>query len=172
MQKPATDMQTILNDWRQNAERHEERNFAFLHSLKMRDDGPVNRAARRLHEKAFSIIDCTQCANCCKTVSPLFRKEDVRRIAKHLGLKATEFVATYLQADEDGDLHLKSLPCPFLGEDNHCTIYEVRPRDCAEYPHTQKKGFATRTRLHAGNTLTCPAVFYIVEEMRARRRGR
>jgi Fe-S-cluster containining protein len=172
MQKPATDMQTILNDWKQNAERHEERNFTFLHSLKMRDDRPVDQAARELHEEAFSIIDCTQCANCCKAVSPLFRKEDIRRIARHLGMTADDLKVRYLQADDDGDLYLKSVPCPFLGENNRCTIYEMRPRDCAEYPHTQKKGFATRTHLHAGSTLTCPAVFYIVEEMRARRRGR
>ena len=37
----------------------------------------------------------------------------------------------------------KGLPCPFLAEDGRCTVYEVRPRDCAEYPHTQKKGFPT-----------------------------
>lgn len=166
------DMQTILDEWKQNAQRREERNFAFLRSLKMRGERPVDRAARQLHEETFSIIDCTQCANCCKTVSPLFRKEDIRRIAQHLGMKATEFVATYLQADEDGDRFLKSVPCSFLGEDNRCKIYEVRPRDCAEYPHTQKKGFATRTHLHAGNTLACPAVFYIVEQMRARHRDR
>jgi hypothetical protein len=166
------DMQAILNDWKQNAQRHEERNFTFLRRLRMRDERPVDRAARQLHEEAFSIIDCTQCANCCKTVSPLFRKDDVRRIASLLGMTADDFRARYLLADEDGDLHLKNLPCPFLGEDNRCKIYEARPRDCAEYPHTQKKGFSSRTYVHAGNTLSCPAVFYIVEQMRARRRGR
>jgi len=163
------DMQTIVDDWKANAERHEDRNFAFLHSLKMKDDRAVDRAAHRLHEEAFSIIDCTQCANCCKTVSPKFRKTDIRRIASHLGMKRTEFQATYLQADEFGDLFLKTLPCPFLGPDNRCTIYEVRPRDCAEYPHTQKKGFSFRTHGVASSSLPCPAVFYIVEQMRARR---
>lgn len=165
-------MSLIVDDWKRNAERHGDRNFAFLHSLKMKDERRVDRAARQLHEEAFAIIDCVQCAHCCKTISPLFRKADIRRIAEHLGMKASEFVATYLQADESGDLYLKNVPCPFLGEDGRCTIYEVRPKDCAEYPHTQKRGFAGRTRLHAGNALTCPAVFYIIEEMRARRRGR
>ena len=61
------------------------------------------------------------------------------------------------------------MPCPFLADDGRCTIYEVRPKDCAEYPHTQKKGFASRTHLHADNTLVCPAVFWIVEELRASR---
>lgn len=162
------DMQAIVNDWRANAERHEDRNFAFLYSLKMKDERTVDRAAHRLHEEAFSIIDCTQCANCCKTVSPKFRKTDIRRIAQRLGMKAADFTATHLEADEAGDLHLKTLPCPFLGTDNRCTIYEVRPRDCAEYPHTQKKGFTHHTHGLANNSLVCPAVFYIIEKMKRR----
>ncbi|MBU4271523.1 MAG: YkgJ family cysteine cluster protein [Planctomycetes bacterium] len=163
------EMQTIVDDWKANAEWHDDRNFAFLRSLKMKDDRAVDRAARQLHEEVFAVIDCTQCANCCKTVSPLFSKADIRRIAKRLGMTATDFRTTYLQTDEDGDLHLKSRPCPFLAEDGRCTVYEARPRDCAEYPHTQKKGFSGRTHLHAGNALHCPAVFWIVEQLRARR---
>ena len=164
------DMQTIIADWKANAERHADRNFAFLRSLKMKNERAVDRAARELHDEAFSIIDCIRCANCCKTISPLFLKEDIRRIAKHLGMTEADFQATYLQADEDGDLCLKNLPCPFLAEDGRCTIYEVRPKDCAEYPHTRKKEFASRTHLHAGNAPVCPAVFWIIEELRARRR--
>ena len=75
-------MQTIVDDWKANAERHLDRNFHFIHRLKMKSDHAVDRVAHRLHDEAFSIIDCTQCANCCKTISPLFRKSDVRRIAE------------------------------------------------------------------------------------------
>ena len=161
------DMQTIVDDWKANAERHDDRTFAFLRSLKMKDDRAVDRAARQLHEEVFAIVGCTQCANCCKTVSPLFGEADIRRIAKHLGMTAADFQATYLQADEDG-LVPKSLPCPFLAEDGRCKVYEVRPRECAEYPHTQKPGFTTRTHGHAANALSCPAVFWIIEQLRAR----
>ncbi len=164
------DMQTIIADWKANAEKHVDRNFAFLRSLKMKNERAVDRAARELHDEAFSIIDCTRCANCCKTVSPMFIEEDIGRIAQHLKTTEAEFKATYLEPDELGDLFLKSVPCPFLANDGLCTIYEVRPKDCAEYPHTRKKEFATRTHLHADNTLVCPAVFWIVEELRARRR--
>jgi uncharacterized protein len=165
-------MQAIIDDWKANAERHSDRNFEFLHSLKMKSDRGVDQEAHQLHDEAFSIIDCTQCANCCKTISPLFRKSDVRRISERLNTTPADFKAAYLQADEDGDLFLKSVPCPFLGGDNRCTIYDVRPRDCVEYPHTQKKGLSHRTYGVAGNTVFCPAVFYIVEQMRMRRRWR
>ena len=165
------DMHTIVDDWKTNAQRHDDRNFAFLRSLKMKSERPVDQAAQQLHEEAFSLIDCCQCANCCKMISPRFTQADIRRVAKHLAISAAQFQATYLQADEDGNLHLKTRPCPFLGADNRCTIYAVRPQDCCEYPHTQKKRFATRTHGHAANALVCPAVFYIVEQLRVRRQN-
>ncbi len=164
------DMQTIIADWKANAERYADRNFAFLRSLKMKNERKVDRAARELHDEAFSIIDCILCANCCKIISPLFIEEDIRRIAAHLGMTEADFKAKYLQPDERGDLYLKNLPCSFLADDGRCTIYDVRPKDCAEFPHTRKKEFTFRTHLHAGNALVCPAVFWIVEELRARRR--
>ena len=165
-------MQMVIDDWKANAERHYKDNFRFLRSLKMQDDRPVDRAAQRMHEEAFSIIDCLQCANCCRAVSPIFRKSDIRRIAERLGMKVVDFMATYLEADEHGDLLLKTLPCAFLGVDNRCMIYEVRPRDCTEYPHTQKKGFSSRTHSHTANTIDCPAVFYVVEQLHAQKRQR
>ena len=163
------DMQTILADWNQNAKRHDDRNFSFLRSLKERSERAVDRAARRLHQEAFSIIDCTRCANCCKTVSPTFASDDIERIAKHLGMETGGFVLTYLShAEDEAGFKPNSMPCPFLGDDDRCTIYEVRPASCAQYPHTDKPGFASRTYVHSENALHCPAVFYIVEQMRAR----
>jgi hypothetical protein len=82
------DMQAILTDWQQNAQPHDDRNFSFLRTLKNRSERVVDRAARRLHREAFSIIDCTQCANCCKTVSPTFTDKEVATVAQHLGMGA------------------------------------------------------------------------------------
>jgi Fe-S-cluster containining protein len=161
------EMDTIIDNWKQNAQRHDDRNFMFLRSLKMKDDRVVDRKAHRLHREAFSIIDCTQCANCCKTIHPLLTEEDIQRIARHLGMDESAFQAEYLEADEDGGFKMKDLPCSFLGADNRCKIYEVRPANCVEYPYTDKEGFTFRTYGIADNSLVCPAVFYIIEEMRA-----
>ncbi len=62
-------------------------------------------------------------------------------------------------------------PAQFLAQDGRCTIYDVRPTVCREYPHTNKKGFTFRTHLHARNALSCPIVFWIVEQMK-RKAGR
>ena len=91
------DMQAIIDDWRANAERNDDRNFRFLRSLKMQSDNVVDRVAHQLHEEAFSIVDCTKCANCCKTTPTGFRSSDIRRIAKHLGVEPEEFAAKHLE---------------------------------------------------------------------------
>jgi Fe-S-cluster containining protein len=144
------EMDAIINDWKQNAERHDDRNFKFLRSLKMKSKRAVDRASRRLHEEAFSIIDCLKCGNCCKTVSPTLTSEDIAQIATHLGMDAGAFTAAYLTESEDrGLMEPKGMPCPFLADDNRCKIYEVRPTSCAGYPHTDKPELATRSYMHS-----------------------
>ena len=70
--------------------------------------------------------------------------------------------------DEDGDLVLQALPCVFLGHDNCCSIYNVRPKACREYPHTDRKKFHQLSNLTLKNVSICPAAFNIVEEMKRR----
>jgi Fe-S-cluster containining protein len=74
----------------------------------------------------------------------------------------------YLRLDEDNDYVLQSVPCSFLGADNYCSIYEVRPKACREFPHTDRKKFQQISNLTLKNVAICPAAFNIVEEMKKR----
>lgn len=121
-----------------------------------------------LHEKAFAEIDCLQCANCCKNHSPTFKTTDIRRISKFLGMKESQFIETYLQLDEDNDFVLKRTPCSFLQSDNRCSIYEVRPGDCANYPYTDSDIFIKRKNLTLRNSTVCPAVVKVLEGLRVK----
>ena len=89
-------------------------------------------------------------------------------MAKYLRLKPAEFEAKYLRVDEDNDWVLQSLPCPFLGEDNHCMVYDVRPKACREFPHTDRKKIYQIADITAKNVAICPAAFAIVEKMKER----
>jgi len=84
------------------------------------------------HTSEFKKMDCLTCANCCKTTSPIFRDADIRRISKHLRMKESQFIQSYLKMDEESDYVLLKSPCYFLGADNKCGIYEVRPLACRE----------------------------------------
>ncbi|MEQ8909290.1 MAG: YkgJ family cysteine cluster protein [Vicingaceae bacterium] len=137
----------------------------FFRKLKQRPPKDLDQQFHVLHEEAFEEIDCLDCANCCKTTSPIFYDKDVERMAAHFKIKPAEFFDQYLRIDEDGDQVLKSSPCPFLMEDNKCMAYESRPKACREYPHTNRKRMHQILDLTAKNTRVCPAVAKMVEKM-------
>ncbi len=123
------------------------------------------KALPKLHEEAFEKIDCLDCANCCKNHSPRFKQPDIKRIAKRLKLKEGELIERYLKLDEDNDFVVQSSPCPFLGNDNFCSIYEDRPSDCSRYPYTNEDVLLKRTQLTLKNTMVCPAVYFVLERL-------
>ncbi len=134
--------------------------------MKKTKDKSLNHQADELHEAVFEEIDCLDCANCCNSIPPIVNETDVRRAAKFLGMKAADFKEDYVRTDEDGDLVLNQSPCPFLMEDNACSIYEGRPKACKEYPHTDNHQFIKNLKLHLLNSFYCPAVFHILERLK------
>lgn len=128
----------------------------------------VNSLAAELHSEVFEEVDCLKCGNCCRTTGPLFTQKDIERLAKRFRLRPGEFVEQYLRLDEEGDYVLKSVPCPFLGDDNYCAVYEDRPKACRTYPHTDHKTFHKITSLTAVNTRICPAAYLVVKRMNER----
>ncbi|WP_297336059.1 YkgJ family cysteine cluster protein [Algoriphagus sp.] len=125
----------------------------------------LDEAFEVLHDAVFEEMDCLDCANCCKTTSPIFLQTDVDRLAKVFRMKTAEFLDTYLHRDEEGDFVLNSSPCPFLGEDNKCLVYQDRPKACREYPHTNRKNMHGILGLTLKNTLVCPAVYKIFQQI-------
>ena len=98
----------------------------------------------------------------------LAKQSDIERVAKRLRMKLANFESEYLQVDEDGDKIFQCMPCPFLGADNLCDVYDVRPKACREFPHTDRKKFLQINHLTLKNTLICPATYLFVEKLRER----
>lgn len=159
-------MENILKHLPQKAKRVEAENKKFFAKLKKKTPKHLDSLMLELHDNEFQKTDCLSCANCCKTTGPLFTDKDIERISKHFRMKSQQFIKTYLQLDEDNDYVLQSVPCPFLGIDNYCSIYEVRPKACREFPHTDRKKFQQISNLTMKNVAICPAAFNIVEEMK------
>jgi len=157
-----------LNELKKNAVGQKKSNKKLVQKLKKKKGKEVDELFHEAHDKAFECIDCLKCANCCKTTGPLFTNKDIDRISKHLNLKPTKFIDQYLRIDEDNDYVLQSTPCTFLGEDNYCSIYEVRPKACAEYPHTDRNKQQQILNLNLKNTEVCPAVFEIFEQIKSK----
>ncbi len=142
-------------------------NQKFFKRLKKKTPKKLDELVHTIHEEVFEKTDCLSCANCCKTTSPIFTDKDIKRISKHFKMKEIQFIETYLQRDEDDFMVLKEAPCSFLDfNDNTCTIYDVRPKACSEYPHTNRRKFIQLADLTLNNVEICPAVYNIVEELK------
>jgi len=151
-----------LHNWEKKSR---EKQKLFKNFLARADKNKVLKALPELHEQAFEKVDCLQCAACCKNYSPRFKTPDVKRISRHLGMKESVFIETYLNVDQDGDFVVKSLPCPFLGADNFCSIYDVRPSDCARFPYTNEDVIIKRQQLTLKNSTFCPITFYVLDQL-------
>jgi uncharacterized protein len=154
----------ILHNWQKKVK---DKQKHYKQYLQRADKNKVLKQLPRLHDEAFERVDCLQCAACCKNYSPRFKTPDVKRIAKHLRIKESELIDTYLRVDEEGDFVVKASPCPFLGADNFCSIYEVRPSDCARFPYTDEDVIVKRQSLTLKNVTFCPAVFYVLDQLSA-----
>jgi Fe-S-cluster containining protein len=111
-------------------------------------------------------INCMECANCCKSMTPTFTKTDIKRISAHLEMTPKEFTEKWLIKEEDtGDMVNKQQPCQFLSG-NMCSIYEVRPADCAEFPHHNKKPFDAYNETFKNNLPYCPATLTLVDRLK------
>lgn len=158
---PSFNFVTMLPEYQKKLDdaKKEKKSINKLYqSLAKKKPKDLDATIHQLHEETFEQIDCLNCANCCKTTGPLLTDKDIDRIAKHLRLKPQEFISRYLYIDEDEDYVFQKLPCVFLDSENYCMIYDVRPKACRAYPHTDQVKMHTIASLTAKNASICPAV--------------
>ncbi len=154
------------DELKEKARQSEKANKAFFKAIKKGRARELDDTVHLFHEEEFEKTDCLTCANCCRSLGPLITDKDIDKMARSLRMKPSAVIDTYLRIDEDGDYVFKEMPCPFLGVDNYCFIYEDRPKACREYPHTDRKRFLQIGTLTVRNAATCPAVYNILERLR------
>lgn len=159
-------LEHLLNNLGKLAKDKHNENKKFFDRLKKKPPKNLDYVMQDLHDDEFKRTDCLNCANCCKTTGPLFTTADIERIAKYLKMKPQQFTDKYLRIDEDNDYVLQSVPCTFLDNENYCMIYDVRPKACREFPHTDRKKFQQISSLTLKNVAICPAAYNIVEQMK------
>lgn len=148
----------------ENVKKFEKENKKFFNKIKRKTPKNIHRIINKLHDEAFERIDCLACANCCKTTPPIITDKDIVRISKHLKLRQGDFMEKYVLLDSDGDYIFKTTPCVFLDNNNYCMIYDVRPKACREYPHTDTNKVSLS--LMKKNIKVCPAIYEMVNELK------
>lgn len=155
-----------LDQFKAKVRQKTKENKRFFQQLKKVKPKVLDQKMHAVHEEVFACTNCLECANCCSTTGPLFTDKDISRIAKHLKMRPVDFTQQYLRMDEDNDYVLQSVPCAFLADDNRCCIYDVRPKACREFPHTDRIKQHQLLKLTQKNVAVCPAVFEMVERLK------
>ncbi len=151
---------------KEQAAQQKNSNKKLISRLRKLNPRRLDELVHELHYQKFEVADCLECANCCKSISPIITSQDINRIAKHLKAKPSKLIEEYFEIDEEDDYVFRTQPCPFLGEDNYCSIYEHRPRACRDYPLTNRVKFFQALDVSLKNTKICPVVFEIFEELK------
>lgn len=144
------------------------RNKEFRKTIKRLQQLRSGDAEQRIREydaQVFQHIDCLECGNCCRTLGPRLIQRDIQRLAKICSISTAAFMEKYLKKDEDGDWVFRSMPCPFLEEDNYCSVYSHRPKACADYPHTRGRQIRSKLGELKKNAAVCPGVYGILDSL-------
>lgn len=160
-------MLTDLVQIRRMGEKKRAENERFRKHLKAHSF--AERRIRKLAQQVEEQIDCATCANCCRVATARLAERDVDRLARHLGIRPSEFLRDYTESSEEEGLILKRLSsgCVFLSG-NVCTVYEARPHNCADFPHTVRGdgSFVSRMWDFKDRACYCPIVYNTLEALK------
>lgn len=162
MQKPVTKMKEIKVYFEQKKEENE----AFKKFLKSYGSGKIDVHVQKIYKELNPKIDCTKCANCCKAMSVEVKSQDSKRLADHLEMDRKEFLNEYIKEDKkERTTVFSTSPCRFL-ENNLCTVYEIRPECCSEFPHLHRRDFILRIDRFMLDYGECPITFNLIERLK------
>lgn len=158
-----------VRSFRNKVKKHGSVLKRFLTKLEKNPPRGLSAMLESSNVQVWKETDCLSCANCCKTMSPTYTRGDLRRISAHFGLSEKQFIKKWLRRDRSGDYLNKTEPCQFLDrKTNYCTIYPIRPKDCAGFPHHSKRSFTDYIHVFKQNIEYCPATYRWVELMKER----
>jgi len=166
---------TDLVQIRSLGEKKLEENLRFRRFMKSHDHS--DRILRRIAEGIEEQIDCTVCANCCRTSTVEATERDIERLARHFHTTTERILAEYTAVDPaDGARNLKFVQgegCIFLNR-NLCSVYDSRPDTCRRYPHLVRGNgsIASRMWTMVNRAGICPIVYNCLEAFKEQLRFR
>jgi Fe-S-cluster containining protein len=138
----------------------------FFSILETNPPKNLDTTTDELDKEVWREIDCMACSNCCRSMTPTYTFQDMKRISTHFRVNIKTFKEKWLYKNRKGEWMNKLLPCQFLDlKTNKCIIYSIRPADCAGFPHLTKKKMVDYIHVHKQNVQFCPATFRFIEKL-------
>ena len=131
------------------------------------DDTILDEIVTEIAQPIVQAIDCTACANCCRTLDVYITPNDVNQIITSTEIALSDIptrIIDHETAQTDGEWgKFRDKPCTFL-HNNHCTIYAHRPETCRTYPM-----FTPDFRWVLGDMIegaaVCPIIYNVLDRM-------
>jgi len=83
-------------------------------------------------------FDCHRCGNCCRVGhgKVWFEESDLPAMARAFGIAQDAFVQRFVRRVGDRLSLMENADgsCSLLDGDSHCSIYEIRPKQCRDFP--------------------------------------
>ena len=162
---------TSLPRIRRYARYNEAEDARFADFVKRRlslSNAELDTVVQETTDAVWEGVDCLTCGNCCRSPQITVDDKDVQRLAKRLNLTPKEFERKYLVRGEGKERYFASAPCPFLGEDNACAVYEDRPQACHDFPYLHAGNFRSRVYVTLDNIAGCPIAFNVWQRLKTR----
>ena len=131
------------------------------------DDAKLDAFVEAAAAPIIAAIDCTQCANCCRSLDVYLVEDDARRLADGLAIPLEEVETRYVEsaaaADVDEWGKFRQRPCALL-DGNLCSVYAHRPDSCRVYP-----AFTPDFRWTLADTIDgaalCPIIYNVLSTL-------
>ena len=79
------EIENDLSRIQQLSQQHDDENWEFRSWLKQSAPDNIDHIVKALSQKYFALIDCIECANCCRSLQTEFKKNELRTVAKTFG---------------------------------------------------------------------------------------
>ena len=158
-----TDLQDVR---RLAAERFDE--FEVMrYMLELNDDvtdEQIDALVDTIAAPIVAAIDCTACANCCRSLEVSVTASDAQRLNAGIDVPLAAIETTYVDRVRGADVEewgvMRSRPCGFL-RGNLCSVYAHRPDACRIFPDfTPDFRWALAHTIE--NAAVCPIIYNVL----------
>jgi len=139
-----------------------------MKKLVKKNPAGILKDAKVAADTAWKEVSCIDCGHCCKKMTPTWKKSEAKRMAAHVGMTYEAYFDKYLYVEEKtGDIMNKETPCQHYDlKRGLCSVYELRPHDCSEFPHFHRKDFLDQMdEVFIPNMPRCPATLVMIEKL-------
>ncbi len=141
--------------------------FRYFVELDERTDAALDALVEKIAAPIIAVIDCKQCANCCRSLDVYLTESDAKRLATGSFILLEQLLNDTIDRDRAAANEewgvFRHKPCQFLNG-TLCSVYEHRPESCQMYPVFTPDLRWTLEEVLGGVGL-CPIIYHTIEQL-------